>query len=71
MGGQPRAWSARVSLACVADELTHGVLGFSLPATQAKYSGMAVAIMDSMFDLLRKILNEFFIIWLHPANLNE
>ena len=24
-----------------------------------------------MFDLLRKILNEFFIIWLHPANLNE
>ena len=46
VGGQPRAWSVRVSLACAADELTHGVLGFSLPATQAKYSGMAaLAIM--------------------------
>ena len=69
---QPRACSAE-SL-CVADELTPGVAGFSLSATQAKYCGtvnIVAAFVEAMFDLYRKILNEFFIIWLHPANLNE
>ena len=63
-----------VSLACVADELTPGRAGFSLSATQVKYCGtvnIVAAFVEAMFDLYRKILNEFFIIWLHPANLNE
>ena len=65
----------RVSVAYVADELTPSIAKFSFSATQAKYCGtvnIVAAGVEAMSDLFRKIsLNEFVIIWLHPANLNE
>ena len=59
----------RVSVAYVADELTPSIAKFSFSAMQAKYCGTVNIVAAGVEAKIS--LNEFVIIWLHPANLNE